>query len=55
MFGATADFNNDGDSGTDADIEAFFRVLAGGPLTPMASEGVIRLRGWAPALRTAWS
>jgi hypothetical protein len=26
-----ADFNCDGDSGTDADIEAFFRVLAGGP------------------------
>jgi hypothetical protein len=26
----TADFDNDGDSGTDADIEAFFRVLAGG-------------------------
>jgi hypothetical protein len=26
----TADFNGDGDLGTDADIEAFFRVLAGG-------------------------
>jgi hypothetical protein len=26
----TADFNADGDSATDADIEAFFRVLAGG-------------------------
>jgi hypothetical protein len=26
----TADFNGDGDVGTDADIEAFFRVLAGG-------------------------
>ena len=26
----TADFNHDGDVGTDADIEAFFRVLAGG-------------------------
>ena len=26
----TADFNADGDIGTDADIEAFFRVLAGG-------------------------
>jgi hypothetical protein len=25
----TADFNNDGDSGTDADIEAFFACLAG--------------------------
>ena len=25
----TADFNNDGDSGTDQDIEAFFRCLAG--------------------------
>ena len=25
-----ADFNGDGDMGTDADIEAFFRVLAGG-------------------------
>jgi hypothetical protein len=25
------DFNHDGDSGTDADIEAFFRVLGGGP------------------------
>ncbi len=27
---STADFNGDGDTGTDADIEAFFRVLAGG-------------------------
>jgi hypothetical protein len=27
---STADFNGDGDVGTDADIEAFFRVLAGG-------------------------
>ena len=27
----TADFNNDGDVSTDADIESFFRVLAGGP------------------------
>ena len=26
----TADFNGDGDTGTDADIEAFFRVLGGG-------------------------
>jgi hypothetical protein len=26
----SADFNGDGDVGTDADIEAFFRVLAGG-------------------------
>ena len=26
----SADFNCDGDIGTDADIEAFFRVLAGG-------------------------
>ena len=26
----SADFNGDGDIGTDADIEAFFRVLAGG-------------------------
>jgi hypothetical protein len=26
----TSDFNGDGDLGTDADIEAFFRVLAGG-------------------------
>jgi hypothetical protein len=26
----SADFNNDGDFGTDQDIEAFFRVLAGG-------------------------
>jgi len=26
-----ADFDADGDLGTDADIEAFFRVLAGGP------------------------
>jgi hypothetical protein len=26
----SADFNGDGDLGTDADIEAFFRVLAGG-------------------------
>jgi hypothetical protein len=26
----TADFNADADSATDADIEAFFRVLAGG-------------------------
>jgi hypothetical protein len=25
----TADFNNDGDQGTDADIEAFFACLAG--------------------------
>jgi len=23
--------DNDGDEGTDADIEAFFRVIAGGP------------------------
>jgi hypothetical protein len=27
----SADFNGDGDIGTDADIESFFRVLAGGP------------------------
>jgi hypothetical protein len=27
---STADFNGDGDLGTDTDIEAFFRVLAGG-------------------------
>ena len=27
---STADFNDDGDVATDADIEAFFRVLAGG-------------------------
>jgi Right handed beta helix region/Immunoglobulin domain len=27
----SADFDGDGDLGTDADIEAFFRVLAGGP------------------------
>jgi hypothetical protein len=27
----SAHFNNDGDPATDADIEAFFRVLAGGP------------------------
>ena len=27
----SADFNHDGDLGTDADIEAFFRVLGGGP------------------------
>ena len=26
----TADFNGDGDFGTDQDIEAFFRVLSGG-------------------------
>ena len=26
----SADFDQDGDTGTDADIEAFFRVLAGG-------------------------
>ena len=26
----SADFNHDGDVGTDADIEAFFRVLGGG-------------------------
>jgi len=26
----SADFNGDGDIGTDADIEAFFRVLGGG-------------------------
>ena len=26
-----ADFNDDGDAGTDADIESFFRVLGGGP------------------------
>ena len=26
----SADFNADGDIGTDADIESFFRVLAGG-------------------------
>ena len=29
-LGGTGDFNGDGDVGTDADIEAFFRVLAGG-------------------------
>ena len=28
---STADFNGDGDIGTDADIEAFFSVLGGGP------------------------
>ena len=27
----SADFDCDGDTGTDADIESFFRVLAGGP------------------------
>jgi hypothetical protein len=27
--GNTADFNGDGDTGTDADIEAFFACLAG--------------------------
>jgi hypothetical protein len=27
----SADFNDDGDVGTDADIAAFFRILAGGP------------------------
>jgi hypothetical protein len=27
----SADFDCDGDTGTDADIEAFFRVLAGAP------------------------
>ena len=27
----TSDFDGDGDSATDADIEAFFRVLAGNP------------------------
>jgi hypothetical protein len=27
---SVADFNRDGDTGTYADIEAFFRVLAGG-------------------------
>jgi hypothetical protein len=32
----TADFNNDGDSGTDADIEAFFRCLAGSCCTACA-------------------
>ena len=26
----TTDFDGDGDAGTDADIEAFFRVIAGG-------------------------
>jgi hypothetical protein len=26
-----ADFNGDGDVGTDADIESFFRMLGGGP------------------------
>ncbi len=34
---STADFNADGDVGTDADIDAFFRVLGAGPL---------RRRGW---------
>jgi hypothetical protein len=28
---SSIDFNADGDSGTDADIESFFRVLAGNP------------------------
>ena len=27
---AVGEFNGDGDAGTDADIEAFFRVIAGG-------------------------
>jgi len=27
--GCSADFNNDGDAGTDADIEAFFACLSG--------------------------
>ncbi len=36
--GGTADFNCDGDAGTDSDIEAFFRCLAGNcPAAPCAN------------------
>jgi len=31
---ASIDFDGDGDEGTDADIEAFFRLLGGGPCQP---------------------